>query len=73
MNAQTTPSQPRARYELRFLSLFHEGRGYAFPCDSNGQVDLNALSDNARRHYLAARTSVGRDLATPAVRLHTVQ
>ncbi len=31
-----TPS--RARYELRFQSLFNSGRGLVFPCDPQGQV-----------------------------------
>ena len=55
-------------FELRFQSLFDSGRGFAFPCDPNGQVDLNRLSDRARNNYLYARAMVGRELATPAVR-----
>jgi hypothetical protein len=55
-------------YELRFESLFHEGRGLAFPCDAAGHVDLDALSDRARLNYFAARTLIGLDFATPAVR-----
>jgi hypothetical protein len=31
MNASTA-------FELRFQSLFHEGRGLAFPCDATGQT-----------------------------------
>jgi hypothetical protein len=55
-------------YELRFASLFHEGRALAFPCNAAGQVDLDALSERARINYFAARTLIGRDFATPAVR-----
>jgi hypothetical protein len=55
------------RYELRFPSLFDEGRGFAFPCDAAGRVDLDALSERARRNYFFARTLIGRDYATPAV------
>lgn len=55
-------------YELRFQSLFDSGRGYAFPCDPNGLVDLDRLSDRARNNYLYARAMVGRELAVPAVR-----
>lgn len=55
------------QYELRFQSLFDSGRGYAFPCDSRGRVDLNQLSDRARINYLFARAVVGRELAVPAV------
>ena len=55
-------------YELRFQSLFDSGRGYAFPCDPAGHVDLDQLSDRARNNYLYARAMVGRELAVPAVR-----
>ena len=54
-------------FQLRFRSLFNSGRGYAFPCDSHGQVDLDHLSDNARNNYLYARAMVGRELEVPAV------
>jgi len=56
------------RFELRFQSLFDSGRGYAFPCDPKGQVDLDLLSDRARNNYLYARAMVGRELSVPAVR-----
>jgi hypothetical protein len=56
------------QYELRFQSLFDSGRGYSFPCDPAGQVNLDQLSDRARNNYLFARALVGRDLAVPAVR-----
>lgn len=59
-------TQPQ--FELRFQSLFDSGRGYAFPCDPTGQVDLDALSDRARNNYLFARAMVGRELAVPAMR-----
>lgn len=55
-------------YELRFQSLFDSGRGFAFPCDPKGQVDLDKLSDRARNNYLYARAMVGRELACPAVK-----
>lgn len=55
-------------YELRFDSLFIEGRGLAFPCDATGQVDLDRLSDRARRNYLYARAVIGREFGYPAIR-----
>ena len=58
---------PAVRYELRFQSLSNTGRSYAFPCDADGNVDIDALSDKARMNYLHARTAVGRDLTCPAV------
>ncbi len=55
-------------YELRFESLFQTGRALAFPCDAQGGVRLDALSDQARQNYLFARAVVGRDYASPTVR-----
>jgi hypothetical protein len=54
-------------FRLCFRSLFDRGRGYAFPCDGNGRVDLDELSESARNNYLYARAMVGRELAFPAV------
>lgn len=52
---------------LRFQSLFHPGRAMVFPCDEQGHVDLDALSERAREHYLYARAVVGREYAVPDV------
>jgi hypothetical protein len=54
-------------YELRFESLFQAGRALAFPCNAQGGVSLDALSDRARQNYLFARAVVGREYATPIV------
>lgn len=54
-------------YELRFRSLFDEGRALSFPCDSQGHVDLDALSPRALNNYLYARTVVGREFFCPSV------
>jgi hypothetical protein len=54
-------------FQLRFQSLFDPGRGFAFPCDSEGHVDLDTLSEKARNNYLYARAMIGREVATPAV------
>jgi hypothetical protein len=61
-----------ASFELRFTSLFNEGRGFSFPCDSTGRVDLDALSERARNNYLFARAVIGLELTLPAVRLATL-
>jgi hypothetical protein len=67
MNASHTVANEQAHFELRFRSLFDEGRAYAFPCDAAGHVDMDALSERARLNYLYARTVVGRELSMPAV------
>ena len=63
---------PHGGYELRFQSLFHDGRALAFPCNAAGHVDLDALSERARLNYLYARAVIGREYAVPAVRRNTV-
>ena len=68
MNTTSMPVQDGAGYELRFQSLFDEGRAFAFPCDAHGRVDMDALSDRARQNYLYARAVIGREVAMPAVR-----
>jgi hypothetical protein len=60
------------RFELRFQSLFDEGRGYAFPCDASGRVDIDTLSHKLRLNYLYVRTLIGRDFSMPAVRPATI-
>lgn len=59
-------------YQLRFQSLFHSGRGFAFPCDPSGQVDLDGMSERARNNYFYARAMVGRELSAPAVEAATL-
>ena len=61
------------QFDLRFQSLFDGGRGYVFPCDCDGHVDLDQLSDRARNNYFYARAIVGRELAFPAVRPSELQ
>lgn len=55
------------QFQLRFQSLFTHGRGFAFPCDDHGRVDLDRMSERARNNYFYARAMVGRELATPEV------
>jgi hypothetical protein len=57
----------KTRYEVRFQSLFRQGRALSFPCDVEGHVVLDSLSDRARDNYLYARAVVGREFAFPTV------
>jgi hypothetical protein len=57
----------RCQFQIRFSSLFHEGRALSFPCDANGRVDMDAMSEQARNNYLFAHAMVGREFATPLV------
>lgn len=55
-------------WELRFDPLYAGGRGFVFPCDAHGQVDMGALSQQAFNNYLYARAMMGREVACPDVR-----
>lgn len=55
------------RFELCYVSLFNSGRGFAFPCDAKGRVDLDSLSDQAKANYFYARALVGREFCVPQV------
>lgn len=54
-------------YQLRFESLFHQGRGLSFPCNARGEVQMDTLSERARENYLFARAVVGHEYASPVV------
>jgi len=69
MNHTSTPAAREARYELRFINLFNRGRGYAFPCDAEGHVDIADLSLRCRSNYLHAQAVVGDELSIPAIAL----
>ena len=58
-------TRPSPRFELRFLSLFDEGRDWAFPCDVHGRVDLDRLSDRTPDNYFFAHCVIGREVALP--------
>ena len=56
-----------ASHEIRYQSLFDNGRALAFPCDAEGCVKLDSLTERARENYLYARAAVGREYAYPSV------
>jgi hypothetical protein len=61
-----SPSTPS--FVLHFSSLFHAGREFAFPCDEQGLVNLDAMPARIRNNYLYARAMLGREFAWPRVR-----
>ena len=46
---------------------YREGRALSFPCDAQGHVPLDGLSDRARTSYFYARATVGREFRHPVV------
>jgi hypothetical protein len=67
MIESSAPALCTARYELRFTGLFNRGRGFAFPCDAAGHVDIDDLTETGRVNYFYARTVVGAELSAPIV------
>lgn len=68
----SSTSRSNLCYEIRFKSLFQEGRGFAFPCDAGGHVNLDGLSDAQRNNYYYARALVGREFCFPDVQISDV-
>ena len=64
-----TGNVPRSRtlFEVRFQSLHRVGFALSFPCDAQGHVNLDALSEHGKSNYLYARATIGREFAAPTV------
>ncbi len=54
-------------YALRFNDLHREGHGYSFPCDAQGNVDTEAMTEGMYRSYLYVLKRIGLDYATGQV------
>ena len=54
-------------HELRFDSLNRPGCSLVIPCDGQGRVDLDGLTDKLRINYLGARAMIGREYAFPVL------
>jgi hypothetical protein len=55
-------------FELRFDPLIDDQAPLTFPCDAQGQVDLDELGERARCDYLFAHTLIGRHFTLPVIR-----
>ena len=60
-------SSSKTACTLSFRSLFGTDRGFVFPCDQQGRVDMDTLSERARNNYFYARAMMGRELTYPSV------
>lgn len=60
-------TQEAAAYELRYPCFCDPDRSLSFPCNAQGCVEMDALSNPALEDYLYARVVVGREYGTPAV------
>jgi hypothetical protein len=61
-----------AGHEVHFRSLTADGVAYVFPCDAAGDVDLDALGDEARNDYFYARAVLRRRFEASVVRVAPV-
>jgi hypothetical protein len=60
-------SSETVQYELCFRALREGARTLSFPCDAEGHVRIDELSEHAREQYLYARALMGREYAAPCV------
>lgn len=67
MSASSSTAAVAPTFVLRFTDLFDRGRGFAFPCDAQGHVDMENLSERGLTNYLFARALVGKQLSLPTV------
>jgi hypothetical protein len=52
-------------HQLLYASLLPQGRGVSIPCDAQGKVHMDELSEHLKNAYLGARALVGREYALP--------
>jgi hypothetical protein len=62
-------AQAQPTHLLHFEPLTAGDAGLDVPCDPQGRVGLDALTDRLRNDYFFARTLIGRLFAAPTVRL----
>jgi hypothetical protein len=77
MNQTPGPQLRSSSYELRFEPPKSLGPALTFPCDAQGQVDLDALSEQGLNDYLFARRwvrcgTVSHQHVEPEPRNHAV-
>ena len=61
------PENQATGFQLHYRCLSGDCGGFSFPCDRQGCVDMDPMSERERNDYLFARAMVGRDLASPQV------
>jgi hypothetical protein len=67
-NISRTPTAAgTARYELRYPHLFEAGHGFVFPCDAQGHVAVDELSERAQRSYRETSARVGTEYEWPHI------
>jgi hypothetical protein len=67
---QSASMPMQSEFEVHFRSLLRRGFELIFPCDRDGHVNIDVLSERAKTNYLFARAMVGREYSWPAVQRH---
>jgi hypothetical protein len=68
MNRVSTSAAANApSHELRYANRFSSAKGFAFPCDASGQVDIDSLNERSRDNYFYARAVAGLEFLFPVV------
>ena len=67
---QSASMPMHSEFEVHFRSLLRRGFELIFPCDREGRVNLDVLSERAKTNYLFAHAMVGREYSWPAVQRH---
>jgi hypothetical protein len=67
MDIRSTSTLSMSTHYLLFAALFRSPRTLSFPCDVEGHVDMDGLSERALDNYLFARTTIGRNYDVPVV------
>lgn len=54
-----------AKFQLRFTSLYEQGKGYTFPCNNEGRPVVAEMSNKEIRSYNDVKELVGIEVSYP--------
>jgi len=60
------------QFELQFKAVDKSERDLTFPCDENGRVELDGLTERGRLEYLFARAMVRRHYTVEVCRRYSL-
>lgn len=53
------------KFQLRFNALYEQGKGYTFPCDKDGKVDISSMSASEIESYALVHVLTGLEYSYP--------
>ena len=54
-------------FYLIFSSVYDPGHRFAFPCNKEGEVNLNEITESMKLSYYYCKTLVGREFTHPEI------